>query len=35
VHVSLRGETMRITPHLYNNEQDAERLVASLKAAVA
>jgi selenocysteine lyase/cysteine desulfurase len=35
VHVSLRGETMRITPHLYNNEQDAERLVASLRAAAA
>jgi selenocysteine lyase/cysteine desulfurase len=35
VHVSLRGETMRITPHLYNNEADEARLVASLKAAVA
>jgi selenocysteine lyase/cysteine desulfurase len=35
VHVSLRGETMRITPHLYNNEADAERLVASLRQAVA
>ena len=35
VHVSLRGETMRITPHLYNNEQDAQRLVVSLREAVA
>jgi selenocysteine lyase/cysteine desulfurase len=35
VHVSLRGETMRITPHLYNNEADAERLVAGLRQAVA
>jgi selenocysteine lyase/cysteine desulfurase len=33
VHVSLRGETMRITPHLYNNEADEERLVAALAAA--
>jgi selenocysteine lyase/cysteine desulfurase len=34
VHVSLRGETMRITPHLYNHQADEERLVASLKDAV-
>ena len=27
VHVSLRGERMRITPHLYNNEADMDRLV--------
>jgi selenocysteine lyase/cysteine desulfurase len=33
VHVSLRGETMRITPHLYNNQADEERLVADLGAA--
>jgi len=32
VHVSLRGEWMRITPHLYNNEADVERLVAALAA---
>jgi selenocysteine lyase/cysteine desulfurase len=30
VHVSLRGERMRITPHLYNDEGDGERLVAAL-----
>ena len=30
VHVSLRGERMRITPHLYNDEGDAERLFAAL-----
>lgn len=30
VHVSLRGERMRITPHLYNDEADAERLFDAL-----
>ena len=30
VHVSLRGERMRITPHLYNDEEDVERLIAHL-----
>jgi selenocysteine lyase/cysteine desulfurase len=30
VHVSLRGERMRITPHLYNDEEDAERLFSAL-----
>ncbi|HEU0134796.1 MAG TPA: aminotransferase class V-fold PLP-dependent enzyme [Allosphingosinicella sp.] len=32
VHVSLRGERMRITPHLYNDESDEERLVEALWA---
>jgi selenocysteine lyase/cysteine desulfurase len=30
VHVSLRGDWMRITPHLYNDEADVERLFAAL-----
>jgi selenocysteine lyase/cysteine desulfurase len=30
VHVSIRGERMRITPHLYNDEADAERLFSAL-----
>lgn len=30
VHVSLRGDRMRITPHLYNNESDFDRLVDAL-----
>jgi selenocysteine lyase/cysteine desulfurase len=30
VHVSLRGDWMRITPHLYNDEADSERLIAAL-----
>ena len=32
VHVSLRGERMRITPNLYNDEGDAERLFEALWA---
>lgn len=32
VHVSLRGERMRITPHLYNDEADSERLFSALWA---
>jgi selenocysteine lyase/cysteine desulfurase len=30
VHVSLRGERIRITPHLYNDEGDSERLFEAL-----
>jgi selenocysteine lyase/cysteine desulfurase len=30
VHVSLRGERMRITPHLYNDQADLERLFSAL-----
>jgi selenocysteine lyase/cysteine desulfurase len=30
VHVSLRGDRMRITPHLYNDEADIERLLRHL-----
>ncbi|MDB5672223.1 MAG: aminotransferase class V-fold PLP-dependent enzyme [Alphaproteobacteria bacterium] len=30
VHVSLRGDRMRITAHLYNDDADRERLVAEL-----
>lgn len=32
VHVSIRGESMRITPHLYNNDEDVERLLEALSA---
>ena len=31
IHVSLRGDRMRLTPHLYNNEADIERLIAHLR----
>ena len=30
VHVSLRGDSMRITPHLYNHDADIDRLVRHL-----
>jgi selenocysteine lyase/cysteine desulfurase len=30
VHVSIRGERMRITPHLYNDDGDVERLLQAL-----
>jgi selenocysteine lyase/cysteine desulfurase len=35
VHVSLRGDRMRITPHLYNDEEDGDRLVREIREAVA
>ena len=30
VHVSLRGSSLRVTPHLYNDAADAEALIAAL-----
>jgi len=30
VFVSARGKSVRITPHLYNDEADAEALIAAL-----
>ena len=35
VHVSLRGDRMRITPHLYNDEGDADRLVRTIGEVAA
>ncbi len=32
IHVSLRGDSMRVTPHLYNDEGDIDRLIAALSA---
>jgi selenocysteine lyase/cysteine desulfurase len=32
VYVSVRGESLRVTPHLYNDEADVERLFAVLEA---
>ncbi|MCH8685317.1 aminotransferase class V-fold PLP-dependent enzyme [Pedomonas mirosovicensis] len=34
VHVSLRGDRVRITPHLYNDEEDVARLLEALKASL-
>ncbi|MGH6944761.1 MAG: aminotransferase class V-fold PLP-dependent enzyme [Geminicoccaceae bacterium] len=34
VHVSLRGDSLRITPHLYNHQDDVDRLFAVLSAAL-
>ncbi len=33
--VSVRGDSMRITPHLYNNDADIERLFSALKPSLA
>jgi selenocysteine lyase/cysteine desulfurase len=30
VYVSVRGESIRISPHLYNTEQDLDRLFQTL-----
>jgi selenocysteine lyase/cysteine desulfurase len=30
IFVSVRGDSMRVTPHLYNTEQDVDRLIAAL-----
>lgn len=32
VYVSLRGDSLRITPHLYNNESDVDRLFSVLQS---
>ena len=33
VYVSIRGSSLRLTPHVYNNDQDLERFVTSLGKA--
>lgn len=35
VFVSVRGESMRVSPHLYNNERDVDRLFEVLGQAIA
>lgn len=32
VHVSARGSSLRVTPHLYNDETDAEALIETLRS---
>lgn len=34
VHVSVRGDAIRIAPHVYNDEEDVARLLAVLKACL-
>jgi selenocysteine lyase/cysteine desulfurase len=34
VYVSVRGDSLRVTPHLYNNDADIERLFAVLEGAL-
>ena len=34
VHVSLRGTSLRVTPHLWNDDEDVDRLIEALSAAV-
>jgi selenocysteine lyase/cysteine desulfurase len=34
VYVSVRGDSLRVTPHLYNHEQDLERLFEVLRAVL-
>jgi selenocysteine lyase/cysteine desulfurase len=34
VYVSVRGDSMRVTPHLYNTDEDVERLLNALANAV-
>lgn len=35
VHASMRGDRLRVTPHLYNDDADIDRLVTAVRAAVA
>lgn len=35
VHVSVRGDTVRVTPHLYNDADDIERFLSALKDCLA
>ncbi|WP_298724332.1 aminotransferase class V-fold PLP-dependent enzyme [uncultured Ferrovibrio sp.] len=34
VYVSVRGRSMRVTPHLYNSDEDVERLFSVMKTAL-
>lgn len=34
VHVSVRGDSIRVTPHVYNDDDDVERLFEGLEAAL-
>ncbi len=34
IFVSVRGQSMRVTPHLYNTDEDIDRLFAALERNV-
>jgi selenocysteine lyase/cysteine desulfurase len=34
IHVSVRGSAVRVSPHVYNDEEDFARLLAALKQAI-
>ena len=34
IYVSARGDSMRVTPHLYNSEHDVDRFIAALATAL-
>ena len=34
VYVSIRGDCVRVTPHLYNTDQDTDRLIEALEAVL-
>jgi len=35
VHVSVRGDSIRVAPHLYNDDADVERFVDVLRGVLA
>ena len=34
VYVSVRGDSLRVTPHLYNNDADVDRLMHALEQTI-
>jgi selenocysteine lyase/cysteine desulfurase len=34
VHVSIRGDSVRVSPYLYNTDADIDRLFAAIASAV-
>jgi selenocysteine lyase/cysteine desulfurase len=35
VHVSIRGESIRVAPHLYNTAEDLDRFFTSLETGLS
>ena len=35
VHVSMRGGVLRVSPHVYNTEEDCDRLMTALDAEMS